>query len=213
MLERETRRETRRGLEVCTLSQIDFDYLAKHGLSLNQDTAQRQGRQTVYTDPCYWKRYCEAGKQVPGLTGWGVMIDGKLATYLVAAEDEGWWNWLLTNSDSALLKKRSSNVLFYEVTHRFFMNNPHKKICYGLGSLESVPKLDRFKVNIGVTMMPIKQRIVFSAHLRYALAFLREPVLKTLGLLFPKNYSVRKASAMIRLYRQQTYKMVGSSSV
>jgi hypothetical protein len=205
MLEREARRETRRGLENCTLEQIDFAYLAKHGLSLNQDTAKRQGRRTVYTNPQYWRQYCEAGKNTHGLTAWAVMVGGELGTYLVAAEDNKWWNWLLTHSSTALLKKRTSNVLFYEATRQFFQKNPDKKICYGLGSIESVAKLDRFKINMGVMMKPIKQRIVFSKNVRRMLLLVREPGLRLLNKVFPGSYTIRKASAMVRLYRQQTY--------
>lgn len=204
-LEREARRQTRRGLEDCTFEQIDFDYLAEHGLSLNQDTADRQGRETIYTDSEYWRKYCEAGKGTPGVTAWGVFAESKLGTFLVAVEFEGWWNWLLTNSSTPLLKKRPSNVLFYEATRQFFENNPDKKICYGLGSLESVSWLDYFKLNMGVTMQPIKQRIVFSKKIRCICSVAREPFLKMLCKIFPKSYTIRKATAMIRLYRQQTY--------
>jgi len=203
-LEREARRQTRRGLENCTLEQIDFDYLMQHGLALNRDTAKRQGRHMIYTDPEYWKIYCNAGKQTPGITAWGVMTEGQLGTYLVAAEEDNWWNWLLTNSSTALLKKRTSNILFYQATKDFFSNNPSKKICYGLGSLEDVNWLDYFKKNMGITMQPIKQRLIFSKKLQIALAFAREPCIKMLNILFPRNYTVRKTSAMIRLYRQQS---------
>ena len=204
-LEREARRQTRRGLENCTFKQIDFDYLTEHGLVLNRETANRQKRKIIYTDQDYWRKYCQAAKATNGVAAWGVFVGPELATYLVAAESEGWWNWLLTHSSISLLKKRPSNVLFYEAPHQFFQNNPDKKICYGLGSLESVSKLDYFKLNMGVTMQSIKQRIVFSKKIRCAFAIAQEPFLKVMEKAFPKSYTVRKASAMIRLYRQQSY--------
>ena len=209
-LEREARRQNRRGLESCTFEQIDFDYLAEHGLPLNRDTAQRQGRNTIYTNPEFWKRYCQAGKETPGVTAWGVFVEGQLGTYLVAVEFEGWWNWLLTHSSTALLKKRPSNVLFYEATRRFFEKNPDKKICYGLSSLESVAPLDHFKLNMGVTMQPIKQRIVFSKKIRCLFSLAPEPCLEALNRLFPRSYTVRKASAMIRHWREQTSEVPSS---
>jgi hypothetical protein len=204
-LEREARRQTRQGLANCKFEQIDFDFLAEHGLALNRDTAERQGRETIYTDPKYWGKYCEAGKGTPGITAWGVFAEGKLGTFLVAAEFEDWWNWLLTHSSTALLKKRPSNVLFYEATRQFFQNNPGKKICYGLGSLESVSALDSFKLNMGITMQPIKQRIVFSKTMRCLFSPAQEPCLRVLNKIFPKSYTIRKACAMIRLYRRQSY--------
>jgi hypothetical protein len=199
-----TRRYIRQALKTCKYEQIGFDYLMKDGLSLNRDTAERQGRATIYTDPDYWRRYCQAGKAVPGVTAWAVMVEGQLGTYLVAVECDGWWNWLLTNSSATLSSVRTSHVLFYEATRRFFENDPEKKICYGLGSLESVSELDHFKLKVGVTRQPIKQRLVLSTQMRCAASLAREPCLKALGRLFPKSYKIRKAAAMIRRYRQQS---------
>jgi len=204
LLERESRRQTRRGLEACTYQQIDFDFLKSEGLKLNIDTADRQGRKTIYTDLKYWDNYCDAGKATQGMEAWGVLVDGKLGTYLVSAEFDGWWNWLLTHSSSEYLKQRTSNVLFYEGPRNFFEHNPDKKICYGLSSLEDVDKLDYFKINMGVQIQPVKQRIVFAK--KYKMVFNHTPefALSFLNSLFPKSYTVRKATSMIRLYKQQT---------
>jgi hypothetical protein len=55
------RNQTRRGMENCVVEEIDFDYLAENGLPLNQATAERQGRESQYADPHYWRKYCAAG--------------------------------------------------------------------------------------------------------------------------------------------------------
>ena len=202
-----TRRYIQKALKACKYEQTDFDYLMEYGLSLNRDTAERQGREAIYTDPNYWRRYCAAGKAVPGVTAWRVTVEGQLGTFLVAVEFDGWWNWLLTSSSAALSNVRTSHVLFYEGTRRFFENNPDKKICYGLGSLESVSELDHFKQKVGVTRQPIKQRLVFSTPMRCAASLAQEPCLKLLHRLFPKSYKIRKTGAMIRLYRQQGHQL------
>lgn len=200
------RRYIKRALkENCKVERLNFDYLAKHGLLLNRDTANRQARKDIYTESGYWEKYCQAAKATPGITAWGAIINGQLGTYLVTAESEGWWNWLLTSSSEALSRYRTSHVLFYEATRQFFKNNPNKKICYGLGSLEPVPELDHFKVKMGITRKPIKQRLIFSKKLRLAFSLAQEPSLKLLNIAFSKNYTVRKLTNMIRLYRQQTY--------
>jgi hypothetical protein len=198
------RRYIRKSLKICKVEQIDFDYLFKHGLPLNLDTANRQGRKTVYTGPTYWRKYCEAAKATPGIAAWAALVGGQLGTYVVMAEFDGWWNWLLTHSSAALSKHRTSHVLFYEASRQFFQNNPDKKICYGLGSLEFVLELDRFKQKMGIKRQPIKQRIVLSKSTSFAFTLAREPFLKALKKLFPQSYTVRKATAMIRLYRQQS---------
>lgn len=203
-LQPRVRRYVRSAMKKCRLEQIDFDYLAEHGLSLNRDTTERQDRESQYADPEYWRRYCQAAKATPGFTAWGAMVEGKLGTFLVAVEFEGWWNWLITSSSTVLSRERTSHFLFYEVTRWFFQNNPDKNICYGLGSLEPVSELDHFKLKVGVTRQPIKQRIIFSKAMRFVFSLAQEPCLKLLAKVFPKSYRVRKTAAMIRLYRQQT---------
>ena len=198
------RRYIRKSLKICKVEQVDFDYLLKHGLSLNRDTASRQGRKTVYTDPAYWRKYCEAAKATPGISAWAALVGGQLGTYVVTSEFDGWWNWLLTHSSAALSEHRTSHVLFYEASRQFFQNNPDNKICYGLGSLEFVPELDHFKQKMGIKRLRIKQRIVLSKSTSFAFKLAREPFLKALNKFFSQGYTIRKATAMIRLHRQQT---------
>jgi hypothetical protein len=207
------RRYIRKSLKICKVEQIDFDYLLKHGLPLNRDTASRQGRKTVYTDPAYWRKYCEAAKATPGIAVWAAMVGGQLGTYVVTAEFDGWWNWLLTHSSEALSKYRTSHVLFYEASRQFFQNNPDKKICYGLGSLEFVPELDHFKLKMGIKRQRIKQRIVLSKATSFAFRLAWEPFLKALNKLFPQSYTIRKAVAMVRLYRQQSWDVPTSDDI
>lgn len=203
-LHQKARNQTRRGLENCVVEQIDFEDLIKHGLPLNQDTARRQGRDSEYGDPAYWRRYCLAAKATPGFSAWAAWVGGELGAHLVVAEYEGWANWLAENSSAALLKQRPNNALVYETARHLFQNTETKRICYGVGSLEPVPELDRFKVRMGWTMQPIKQRLVFSTGVRCLFGLAREPALKLLGRLMPKSYAVRKATGMIRLYRKQS---------
>ena len=199
------RRQTRQGLKNCTVEEIDFDSLAEHGLALNQDTAKRQGRQSLFANADYWHRYCQAAKDTPGFTAWGAMVGEELGSYVIAAVFDGWVNCLQSNSSSALLDKRPSNALLFEMTRHYLRDVPGLQICYGIGSLEDLPQLDRFKVRMRWELKPIKQRIVFSKKIRCIFSLAQEPCLKVLGRIFPKSYTVRKTSAMIRLYRQQSY--------
>ncbi|MHC4159149.1 MAG: hypothetical protein ACYSSO_08735 [Planctomycetota bacterium] len=199
------RNQTRRGMENCIVEEIDFDYLVKDGLSLNQDTAARQGRESQYANPDYWRKYCMAAAATSGVSAWGAFVEGQLAAFLVAIEVEDWVEWVVNHSAPALLKKYPNNALAFRAAQHFFQKRGCRGICYGLGSLEPTPALDHFKQRMGWTLQPIKQHLIFSKKMRFAFSFAREPSLKVLSGIFPKNYAVRKATAMIRLYRQQTH--------
>jgi hypothetical protein len=203
-LARTARRQTKQGLKHCAVQQLDFDDIVERGLALNQATARRQGLDTQYTDAAYWRKYCEAGKSTPGACVWGALVEGQLAAYVVSIEFDGWVNCLLTNSSTELLDKRPNNALLYEATRHFLSSAPGTRVCYGLGSLEHLPELDRFKIRMGWTLQPIKQRLIFSPRVRCAVAPAREPCLRLASRLFPRSYAARKAVGMIRLYRRQS---------
>ena len=203
-MHQKARNQTRRALENCKVEQIDFNFLSDHGLPLNDDTAKRQGRESQYASPDYWNKYCQAAKGVEGVTAWGSFIDGQLAAFLVAVEVDDWVEWIVNHSATALRNKYPNNALAFSVAQHFFQKKNCTGICYGLGSLEPTPDLDHFKQRMGWRLEPVKQRLVFANKLALAATLAREPFLKLIGALFPKSYKIRKTSAMIRLYRQQT---------
>jgi hypothetical protein len=207
------RNQTRRGTENCVVEEIDFDYLAENGLPLNQDTAERQGRESQYADPDYWRKYCTAAKETSGVSAWGAFVGGQLAAFLVAIEVDDWVEWVVNHSSPALLKKYPNNALAFKAAQHFFQKRGCRGICYGLGSLEPTPALDHFKQRMGWTLQPIKQRLIFSKKMGLAFSLARGPFLKVLGRIFPKSYTVRKTTAMIRLYRQQTYEIPSGDGV
>ena len=198
------RNQTRRALEQCVVEQIDFDYLLEHGLSLNIDTAQRQGRESQYADADYWKKYCQAAKTVNGVTVWGAFVEGKLASFLISIEVGDWAEWVVNHSATALRDRYPNNALAFTVGQHYLVKMKFAGICYGLGSLEHTPELNHFKERMGWTLKPIKQRLVYARSMRLVCSLAQEPILKLLQGISPKNYTVRKTAAMIRLYRQQT---------
>ncbi len=202
-LHQKARNQTYRALENCTVNELSFDDLMTRGLSLNEGTAKRQGRDSEYADPAYWRKYCNSAKATSGFSAWAAWVDGKLGAYLIVAAFDGWVNWLVQNSATALLNKRPNNALVYETARHFLRDTEYKRICYGLGSLENVAALDRFKQRMGWTLQPVRQRIAFAPGIRRSLALVREPMLKLATRAFPKSYFVRKTAAMIRLYRTQ----------
>jgi hypothetical protein len=199
------RNQTRRGLENCKVEQIDFNFLMDKGLELNRETAERQGRKSHYAKPDYWRKYCQAAKETAYVNSWAAFVKGNLASFLIAIEVDDWVEWIVHQSSTRFLKVYPNNALIYTAAQHFFKERGCKGICYGLGSLEQTSHLDHFKQRMGWTLEPIKQRLIFSKNMQIALSLAREPFLKILGKFFPKNYTARKAIAMIRLYHQQSY--------
>jgi hypothetical protein len=204
-LHQKARNQTRRGLENCHIKEIDFDYLREKGLSLNQDTAQRQGFRNRYADPTYWRRYCQAAKATPGVNAWGAFVGDQLAAFLISIEVFGWAEWVVNHSAAAYRNKYPNNALAFQTAQHYFQKKECKGICYGLGSLEQTSDLDHFKERMGWTLKPIKQRIVFSKGLQCMFLLAREPILRYFDKMFPKSYKVRKILAMIRHYREQGF--------
>lgn len=212
-MHQKARNQTRRAMENCKVEQIEFDYLRVNGLSLNKDTATRQGRESQYACEAYWQKYCLAAKAVDGVSAWGSFVDGRLAAFLIAVEVDDWVEWIVNHSSTELRNKYPNNALAFLAAQHYFQKKNCGGICYGLGSLESTPELDHFKERMGWELEPIKQRIVFSKNTRILTGLAREPVLKLIGAMFPKSYKIRKTTAMIRLYRQQTYDVPTTNSV
>ncbi|RKY10262.1 MAG: hypothetical protein DRP66_00135 [Planctomycetota bacterium] len=203
-LHQKARNQTRRGLENCEVERLDFDWLIDNGLPLNISTAQRQRRESHYADPAYWRKYCRAAKAVDGVSAWGAFIEGNLAAFLISVAAEGnWQEWVVNHSLTELRNKYANNALSFTVARHFLRDERSEGICYGLGSLEETGKLDHFKKRMGWTVKPVKQRLVFSRSLSMISALTQGPIPALIGKMFPQSYTVRKASAMLRLYRNQ----------
>ena len=199
------RNQTKRGLENCQIMPIDFNQLQREGLQLNIETSIRQGRDSQNSSKDYWDKFCLTASQTKGIHAWGSFYKNKLASFLVAVETENnWIEWIINHSSTSCRKYYSNNALAFVVGQHYLRERGVNGICYGLGSLEETDSLDHFKIRMGWTNLPIKQRLEYS--LKYRIIAEITPIwaLRVAKLLYPKNYFVRKASAMILNYRQQT---------
>ena len=74
-LQPNARNKTRRGLENCSIEQVDFPYLAQHGFSLVEDTLQRQSRDQRTKPHRQWLLYCNAAARIPGFEAWSPSLE------------------------------------------------------------------------------------------------------------------------------------------
>jgi len=165
-LHQKARNQTRRGLENCTVEQVDFAYLAEHGHVLNVETFQRQGRDPQTITEQQWHRYCEAASQIPDFEAWGALINGHLAAFMVAALVEDCFSILHQSSATKYLGYYPNNALVFTVTKLKLSCPEVGYVSYGLKSLDDTGGLDHFKLHMGFELKPFKDCVVFNPLLK-----------------------------------------------
>jgi len=204
-LPRTVRNRVRKGMENCQVRLVTKEELEKEGVLLNQKTCRRQKRHDPKENLRYWQRLCHAVTETDGAIVWGAFRENRLVAYLIVLETPSAAEFIIQNSDSDFLKFCPNNALLYIATRHYLVErNPALPICYGLGSLEETPTLDRYKVGMGYVLEPIKQRI----YIRRSLSWLcNSYTLATLEVIakggFGQNYYLRKTIAMIKRYLSQ----------
>lgn len=159
------RSKVRRGLRRCEIAPLSFATIAAEGLAADRDTLARQGR-GVRLEGAAWTRYWEAAAATPTMEGWGAVVDGELAAFLVTVQLDDCVEFLLARSRSDRLDAYPNNALVYEVARRMLGERGVRQITFGLESLEDVEALDQFKFGMGFRRAPLRQRVVFHPLLR-----------------------------------------------
>ena len=96
-------------------------------------------------------------------------------------------------------------MLTFQATRRYLTERENAlPICYGLGSLEETPSLDRYKTGMGYELEPIKQRIYIRKDLRWLINSYTLSILNIIAKLgFTKNYKLTKSIGIIKRYLSQ----------
>ncbi len=191
------RNQTRRGLELCRVVQMEFQTLARLGLSLVMDTYQRQGRGLPKGGAKRWTRVCDAGALVPAVEAWGAFVGERLAAFLIGARVGDCYYILQQDSDSALLNQYPNNALLFSVTKAKLADPGVTCINYGLKAMDPTPGLDRFKHQMGYELVEINEAIELNPMVRPLLDCGGRFVLRQLARRFPQNDLWRKAQALI----------------
>lgn len=205
-LNKKFRNRVNKGLKNCVVKPVNMEELRDRGYKLNLLTLERQKRNDPRANLNYWKRICDGLEKCDGVNILGAYFQDRLAAYVVILETPSMAEMIIQNSDSSLLSYCPNNLLTFHVTRHYLTERKNPvPICYGLGSLEDTPELDRYKTGMGYEMKPIKQRLFFRTELRF---FLR-PSLLYPGELINKHiikgrsYKLDKGWAMLRRYLEQ----------
>jgi len=197
-LQKKARNETRRGLENCSVEQVEFQYLLEHGFSLVEDTLQRQGRgQQAVTHP-RWVGTCKAARRIPGFEAWGAFVKGSLAAFMVTAAVEGYFSILEQYSAKDFFGYHPNNALAFAVTKLKLSSNAIACVSYGLKSLEPTPGLDHFKLSMGFRLKPFGESVAFNPLLTPLLALGGSKFIRWMAQRNPRSDLWRKTTAVVQ---------------
>lgn len=204
-LKRQARQQVKKGAMNFTVREIPPEILLNEGLKLVKNTCARQHRHDPKEEIEYWQKICLAAQNTPGAVTLGVIGEKGLAAFLIVLETTTAIEFIVQCSDEELLSQGPNNLLTFQATRRYLTERQNAlPICYGLGSMEETPSLDRYKISMGYELEPIKQGIYIRKDLRWLINPYTLGVLNIIAKLgFSKNYRLTKSIGMIKRYISQ----------
>src|SRR6266851_999657 len=194
------RSHTRRGLARCDrVAQIDFDYLARYGHALNEETTMRQMGTLPDTNEEHWHRYCAIAARTPGIEAWGAFVGDKLATFIVGMLIEDCFYIHLQKSASSLLKYYPNNALLFTVVKAKMACPEVRFLSHGVKALVASKGLAHFKEGMGFTLRPYSEQVAFNPLLKPFLMWKGDTVVRRLAQRYPDNQFWLRASRALRL--------------
>jgi hypothetical protein len=199
-LERRARQGVRHGLERCSVERIPLERLAEEGWPLEVDTCRRQGR-SVTRSRAAWRRRYLAAAELPGFEAWGALVEGQLASALLAVQVGDCLELVSQQCLTRHLEAHVNSALAFTVTRDALARPGIGKVFYTLESLDAPASVDVFKLRMGFVAVPLRQRVAFHPWLT--------PALGSLGWLthacaarLPIRTALAKADGMFRFYRE-----------
>ncbi len=194
---RQTRQNVRKGIEYAVIEPISFARLAEEGWAVRADTLARQSRLGAENE-AWWRRLCLSAEGLAGFEAWGASRDGKLVAALIAYLAGDTFLMLYQQSLTAHLKFGVNNALGFVFSQKSLARPEVKKLFYGLHSLDASWKVDEFKLRMGYTAEPVRQRVLFHPVLRPAVNPAAVTTLEYLGSRVLHNSRLLKAAGMMR---------------
>jgi len=201
MLHKKVRHDIARGLNHAIYEPVSLERLAAEGWRLQRDTLIRQNRQHAQTEEG-WKQMCLAAGSLAGFQPWGAIHNGELVATLLSFTQDDTVTILFQQSSTDHIQFGINNALTYVFTHETMLHPGIHCIFYGLHSLDAPPTVDQFKVRMGYTAKPVRQRVVFHPAAQPFVNSTSHLLLKKIKKLLPGNCTVSKAEGIFRFYLQ-----------
>lgn len=199
LLNRQARQNVKRGLEFATIEQIPISRLAKEGWSLRKDSLERQGRVGAESEE-WWRILCESAEDLPGFEAWAAIHEGQLTATFLAFKCDNVYTLPHEQSSTAHLENRVNNALFFKVTQQAICRDDISSVFFCLHSLDAPCSVDQFKIRMGNTAKPVRQRVVFHPAVspfanRFSHGFVKRLLLRN-----PNSVTLAKAEGMLRFF-------------
>jgi hypothetical protein len=193
------RKNVRRGLRSCSIEPIAFERLAAEGWALQEDTLSRQRRSSNLSQPA-WKRLCTAADALPGFEAWGALVSGQLAATVMTLRVDDCCHMLYQQCRREYLPAHVNNALSFTLTQTMVSRPEIRSVFYCLHSLDAGSTMDEFKLRMGYTAKPVRQRVVFHPWCSSFVNGASHSILKRLVTLRPSSQLLRKGEGMVRFY-------------
>ena len=201
VLTTKVRNRLRKGLRECQVEKLRLKVLANEGWELQRNTLERQGRLDSMSQS-EWAQMCMAAEDLEGFEAWGAFVDGQLAASILMCCIDDIYYILFAQSHSDYLRLYVNNALFYTASRDALAREGASGIFGNLHSLDAPESVSEFKLHLGFSAKPVRQRVVFHP---WATPF-SKPVthamiasLQQWGL---RNYFLDKAEGMLRFHLQ-----------
>jgi hypothetical protein len=192
------RKNVRRGLRSCTVSQIPFSRYIEEGWALRVDTLARQQRRLPETRND-WHKKNSAALGLEGFEVWAAEVNHELAATLLTFQMDGWGYMLYQQCHRDYLREHANNALSFEVTQNLIRRPNIQGIFYGMRSLDAPASVDEFKLRMGYEARPVGQRVVFHPALAPLVNHFTHRAAKSLAALNQASRFLAKAEGMLRL--------------
>ncbi len=193
------RKNLRRGLKNCVVESISFERFAEEGWKLRLDTLDRQGRRLNVTHGT-WRTQWLAATDLCGFEAWAAIVHGQLAATLITLQMDDCCYFIHQQSHRDYLNLHINNALTFEITRKIISRPCIHSIFYGLQSPDAPPSVDEFKLRMGYTAKPVRQRVIFHPLLSPFANAISHAVLKSLVNLRPGVRTLVKAEGLVRFY-------------
>ena len=194
-----SRSQVRRGLESCTVKPISLEQYAEEGWGIQQDTVSRQGRSISNLNES-WRDMVLSAVGLEGFEVWGAIVKDRLAATVFFVQLDDCINLLFQQSLREYLPFKVNNALSFMVTQELINRPSVKLLHYGLHSLDAPASVDKFKLSMGYSIRPVRQRIILHPAIPRVIIPSANMILKGSSKLFPKNNTLCKTEGLLRFY-------------
>ncbi len=198
-LKAQARNGVNRGLKHCRIEQISFERLATEGWVLQRDTLDRQNRLRSMTQ-AEWERICRSAADLPGFEAWAAVSDHELAAALIVCQIDNTWSVPYALSHRRFLNDHVNNALFYSTSCNLLARDGVEGIFFTVQSLDAPPTVDDFKLRMGLTPRPVRQRVDFHPWLRPLATTTTHKLFTSLLQQDSGNPTLAKTEGMLRFY-------------